>query len=1132
MKYFGYFLLFILFVYFVFIKPFLILHRIEFKLEGFEVNLKERRLEFKEFLLFIPKFRENTLFLRINNLAVHKSHLKAEEISFILVSSRVSKEPFDYDFTNLTKSLNKLNLSIDKAYVSINSVPDFESITVFVGKAHLENRKVWSKEPATAYYIHKGNFERIAVLLKEAYLSGPTLRVVSSEVVGKNYLFHLSASWRGKRGSFSSTGLIKKIDGGSFSIEPIRVKAEGYLDYTNIDAHLELQTDSLKIKEKEYRNLQGTGRYSYVWRKQNILSVNFDGTGIKGSLEYNLSRNAIKLYLNKLILDESLFSVNKNVRGIFSGSLFANIQEKTIKLEGNVHDLLVDSMPFKTASLNAELNYGYINKGKIDFISETLDLRGSFYGSDFTGKLSLKGLPYSDDRMSGVIFYEGSLSYLSGNLLSLGKGMVLDFSLQGRKLGNLSFNLSFRNPKYQIRAEGQGFYLEGEGSTADKTFTGRVSLTGFSFREKDTEFSDLKGIVSLQVSEQEFNINGRGEGRLKQENLELKTLWEFYLSGEKEQVRGKFIGDLNDIKYEDLEFKSGFLKGEIKHDNVVLNYTIDGKLKGLANISLKDKTFSTQGEWDGEIGGAFLKLSYNLQRATDGSVVGNLRGKGEIRGFLIPIEASLQLKGDKIKAIIREFRIQKGILTVDVGKVDLEDGKIHFLGASVSLNSEEVIKIPSSEGFFDLRERKFEVPDIKISGFAQGKAKIAYSPSSGFNMVSEGQLSLEKLSSLFKSKAQTLLAGNLYYYVDTKGKKLNIVLLSKEPIQLRSRYLGMPLVGTAYFSGDEQVFKGSISFGRNGYSFKAQIEGTQSQLTANFHLDRVPIIYRDESFRGNVLLKGKGTLLTDYKELKIASDLSFGGTVEIKSSSKQKQESKGEFVEKVILDMKISSYEPLRVYLPEGFIYSSLDGHIKGKLSDPDYKVKISLSSGELKYFNRKFYVKSGTYKFSKEEKEMDLLISASLPEYVVLIDLKGNPEYPKVALRSEPPKEPRQILADLILGGGEAQGIISLGDVLFSQILQRTGLTKDLEKTLGTELNISVSPYLSSSGEVGISAKVSKDITYRFSLEYQQSTSKNPKESFVGADAKIASSTSIGGRINSDRSKEVKLRMRGKFNF
>jgi translocation and assembly module TamB len=372
--------------------------------------------------------------------------------------------------------------------------------------------------------------------------------------------------------------------------------------------------------------------------------------------------------------------------------------------------------------------------------------------------------------------------------------------------------------------------------------------------------------------------------------------------------------------------------------------------------------------------------------------------------------------------------------------------------------------------------------------------------------------------------------GNLYYYLNIDKKGVNLVLLSKEPIELRSRYVGVPMRGEAYFYGDGKIFKGSMSFLGNNSSLTAEAEGTDKDLQIKFNANRVPVVYRDENLRGNLFLRGKGAIITDYRRVKISSDLSIAGTVEVRSFPKAKQAKRGETP--LTLDLKVSSYEPLRVYLPEGYIYSSLEGYAKGKLEDLEYKFRFSLSGGELKYFNKKFYVKSGFFESDKKSKNIDLTIASPLPDYVIFINLKGDPEYPKVLLSSEPPKETRRIITDLVLGGGEAQGIISLGDVLSSQIPQIVGLTKGLEKTLGTELNVSVSPQLSSSGEVGVSTKVSKDITDRFSLEYQQSTLKDPKESYVGGSARIMGGASVGGRINSDSSKEVRLRVRGKFNF
>jgi translocation and assembly module TamB len=460
----------------------------------------------------------------------------------------------------------------------------------------------------------------------------------------------------------------------------------------------------------------------------------------------------------------------------------------------------------------------------------------------------------------------------------------------------------------------------------------------------------------------------------------------------------------------------------------------------------------------------------------------------------------------------------------------LEEGKIFFSGGSVSLNSEELFKLSQAEGSYDLKKEGFEISNIKIYRYAEGNAKISYSKTEGLSINSEGHINLEKTSALFRSRTQTSLVGNLYYYLNIDEKGVNLVLLSKEPIELRSRYVGLPMRGEAYFYGDGKVFKGSMNLLGNGYSLTAEAEGTDKGLQVKFNANRVPVVYRDENLRGSLFLRGTGAIITDYRKVKISSDLSIAGTLEVRSFPKEKQAKRGETP--ITLDLNVSSYEPLRVYLPEGYIYSSLEGYAKGTLEDLEYKFRFSLSGGELKYFNKKFYVKSGFFEIDKKSKNMDLTIASSLPDYVIFINLKGDPEYPKVLLSSEPPEETRKIITDLVLGGGEAQGIISLGDILASQIPQIGGLTKGLEKTLGTELNISVSPQLSSSGEVGVSTKVSKDITDRFSLEYQQSTLKDPKESYVGGSARITGGISVGGRINSDGSREFRLRVRGKFNF
>jgi translocation and assembly module TamB len=1130
MRYVGYLVLVLLFIYFVFVKPFLLLHRVEFELNEPKISLKERSLEIGEFWVLLPNFRGETFFLRVDGLALYKDALKLRELSLISVSSKIPEKPFEYDFSDLARRLNKINIHLQNAYISINSLPYSESITLFVGKAHKEGNKIWAEEPTVAYYTHGQKITRIEVFVEDARLKGPTLEVLSSKVLGEGYSFGLKGRWKGKEGTFEAVGYVDKITTENFSVEPIRVEAKGFLDYKNIKVDVQLQTEDFRVKEKHFGRVVGRGEYRYRWKKENLFFTSLEGEKLNGGLEYDLNRRALQLYLSELAFDEKLFAVKQGLRGSFEGRMFADLNKKNLSLEGKVKGLIFQDIQINAADLSLGLDYEEKPRGEVSFASDVLELKGRFYGNDLWGQLKVKGLPYQKGNVRARVFYEGYLSYVAGTPESSGKGYLSDLYIYDRFIGRSDFNLNLKGQNVLVGGEGKGFKLSASGNIKEESIKGVLTFTGFSFQEKGIELSNLVGQVSFGVLNKKVQAEGRLEGKLSQEKAQALANLEFNIKLLEGKPEGEFKGVLKNVKLDDLEFKNGLLVGSIKDQKLSLTYRLEEKLKGSGIFSLSDYTFNTEGRWEGELKGSFLILSYRLQSCSKTACKGELLGSAKFKDITIPINAKFDYEGERLRANIKEFDLRRGSMTVRVGGLRLEEGKIFFSGGSVSLNSKELLNLSQAEGSYDLKKEGFEIPNIKIYRYAEGTAKISYSKLEGFSLNSEGQINLEKTSALFRSRTQTSLVGNLYYYLNIDKKGVNLVLISKEPIEVRSRYVGVPMKGEAYFYGDGKIFKGSMSlFGHNS-SLIAQAEGTDKDLQIKFNANKVPVVYRDESLRSSLFLSGVGVINTDYKKVKISSDLSIAGAVEVRSFPREKQAKREETP--ITLDLKVSSYEPLRVYLPEGYIYSSLEGYVKGKLEDLEYKFRFSLSGGELKYFNYKFYVKSGSFELDKKSKNIDLTIASPLPDYVILIDLKGDPEYPKVLLSSEPPRETRKVITDLVLGGGEAQGIISLGDILASQIPQIGSVIKDVEKTLGTELSVSVMPQLGSPSEAGVSVRVSADITDRFSLEYQHSTLKDPRESYVGGRAKITGGTSVGGRINSDRSKEVRLRVRGKFNF
>jgi translocation and assembly module TamB len=584
MKYVGYLVLVLLFIYFVLVKPFLLLHRIEFEVKEPKINLKERSFEIGEFWVLLPNFRGETFFFRVEGLALYKDTLRLKELSLISVSSKTAEKPFEYDFSDLARRLNKINIHLQKAYISMNSLLHSESITIFVGKAHKEGNKIWAEEPTVAYYIHGQKITRIEVFVEDAQLRGPTLEVLSSKVLGESYSFGLKGRWKGKEGTFEAVGYVDKITTENFSIEPIRVEAKGWLDYKNIKVDMQLQTEDLRVKEKHFGRVVGRGEYRYRWRKESLFFTSLEGEKLNGRLEYDLNRRALQLYLSELAFDEKLFAVKQGLRGSFAGRMFADLNKKTLGLDGKVKDLIFQDIQINTANLSLGLDYKEKPTGEVSFASDVLELKGRFYGNDLWGQLKVKGLPYQKGNVRARVFYEGYLSYVAGTPESSGKGYLSDLYIYNRFIGRSDFNLNLKGQDVLVSGEGRGFKLSASGNIKDESIKGVLTFTGFSFQERGIELSNLVGQVSFGVFDKEVQAEGRLEGKLSQEKVQALANLEFNIKLLEGKPEGEFKSVLKNIKLDDLEFKNGLLVGSIKDQKLSTNLQFGRKAQGFGHL--------------------------------------------------------------------------------------------------------------------------------------------------------------------------------------------------------------------------------------------------------------------------------------------------------------------------------------------------------------------------------------------------------------------------------------------------------------------------------------------------------------------------------------------------------------------
>jgi translocation and assembly module TamB len=379
--------------------------------------------------------------------------------------------------------------------------------------------------------------------------------------------------------------------------------------------------------------------------EENLFFTSLEGEKLNGRLEYDLNRRTLQLYLSELAFDEKLFAVKQGLKGSFAGRMFADLNKKTLSLDGKVKDLIFQDIQINTANLSLGLDYKEKPRGEVSFASDVLELKGRFYGNDLWGQLKVKGLPYQKGNVRARVFYEGYLSYVAGTPESSGKGYLSDLYIYNRFIGRTDFNLNLKGQDVLVSGEGRGFKLSASGNIKDESIKGVLTFTGFSFQEKGIELSNLVGQVSFGVFDKEVQAEGRLEGKLSQEKGQSLANLEFNIKLLEGKPEGEFKSVLKNVKLGDLEFKNGLLVGSIKGQKLSLTYRLEEKLKGSGVFSLSDYTFSTEGRWEGEIKGSFLALSYRLPSCSKTACKGELWGSAKFKDITIPINARFDYEG-------------------------------------------------------------------------------------------------------------------------------------------------------------------------------------------------------------------------------------------------------------------------------------------------------------------------------------------------------------------------------------------------------------------------------------------------------------------------------------------------------
>ncbi|MFN3813934.1 MAG: translocation/assembly module TamB domain-containing protein [Aquificaceae bacterium] len=1139
MKYVGYLFLFLLFVYFAFLKPYMLTRGIEIGLEGIGVSLKDRELRLEHFLLYMPDLKGRSLFINLKNVNLKLRGLYVEGIHVLEVSQTVSKEPFDYDFTQLVKLAERINVKVGGVYVSLNSIPERESITVFVGRAEFSKGKLVSMDWSNTFYMHMYEHHQVYVLLREAHTYEGKFLVDDVFVAGDHYFFEGKGVWEGKEGSFQAEGFIKGPSVNTVSVEDINVKGRGKLNYTSLSTWFEAYTPKVLVKgRKSFYHVKAEGSFQVVFGKKKIMQARLSSGQTYASIDYLMSpEGELHAKFKDFPIDRELLGIDSPVYSLLSGDMTLWLKEKRLSLASFSNNLLLLDRSFKKVRLDVSIDYSRGILGKFYLFSTDpvyISVSGQILDKNLEGNISLYMFPYWNKDVSFYVDYTGEISYKDGSFSTSGSGKLTKVVYRNVPIGGLSFSLNLKDSFYNVSFNGVGFNGGGKGSLRDGSFRGGLNFEGFSSVYNGFEFYGLNGSLIIDLHTDRIKASGRLDGNVSKDGISLSFHSKFDLDRERE-LNGKFTMDISNIRRGDFAVSHVMIRGTVEQGLLKAYYSIQDYAKGEFRYHLTEGYYSMEGNYRRDEKQYALNLLYTLHgKGKDFSA--HVVGKGRYETYTIPIDVSLGMSSGKTTGEVKGFSIKLGFFNISVGDMLLEgsdkQGSIEFKGATVSTNSSSIFKVEASRGTYSIEKWQISFPNILFSGGVRASSEILYQKDKGIFISSVGSVNLGELMTLFKSRVLTYGVGQISYTFEKKEKLVRLRIFSPEDIELRSRFLALPLRGRVFALYDGNTWEGSANFKENNSYLKVQVTGNGKIMELTFKAESLPILYRSDNIRMSGSVSISGSLTTDYRRLSVKSKVDLGGVNLNIKSTKGKPLEKSELYKLVNMDVRLYTTQPVRVNIPEGYVYTHVEGNLLGTLYEPDYSIKLNLSSGTLKYFNKEFYMRRGSLTLTSKETLLDVSLISPSPDYNILIDIKGDTANPKAFVRSEPPKETREVITSLVLGGGEGEGIFSLSSALIAQFPEFSRLMQGVEKAVGTDVKLSVSSVTSSTGEVGVKTKVSKDITKRLNVEYQKNTVKDPKETYGGVDVKLSPNTSVGARVYSDRSKEFKLRFRKKFDF
>ena len=1149
MRVFALFFLFFIFLI-TFTKP--LLESRGYILSIKDLSLGESNIILGEGIIYIPDLLGG-IYIKINNITVgidERVYIKGESINAIVNlgnkdserSTRIGNrkgEKGGFDATPLVKLASKIDLHLKSVYVSV--LNNKTANTLWIRDVYIESGKIWTNNFAWYVYQHKDYVHDLYVLLKKAQINKGGVDIERAVVVSSIYRFEGSGRWERGSGLFSAKGYILSIKNKYVYIPDIYVTGSGFINLSDIHIEAEGKVDFFHLRRKKiYRGARAKVHVHVKFGAYTKIDGDINVEDTEGRVEYLIAKDKriLQLELKDIYIDNRIIGIDFPFRTRGNLELTLDERSKILNLTFLSDRVGFLKRLFTSGSLRLNLNYSEklegVIKAEVGDITH-LSFNGTFNESKIGGDVKINNLFINTSIIKGNVSFTGYVQATKGSFSVKGSGVFTNPYIYGFSSDRARFTVLLTNKEKTVYIRDKGVY--GSIRMVDDLISGKIELKGK--RILFDRFTIVPGTLIVNFSSDELLIEGRGIN-VSDETIEAFLSYRMKLK-DFENPKGNFTVEIERAKVKGIETGKWKVKGNIENGSITAN--IEGDfIKGNVVYSIDKEEFRSR---------FFIKrqmeaLSLNLNAFAEGIVSDfTVIAKGNLkyRHINLPINGKFFYKGDGFEGLVKGTGYKDDYLTIRIGDIRVKGTKEYITvyngGAEINVLGDRFAKIGEGSINVDLRTGSIKAERIDMEGIVNGE--IVINSGGKITLMSKGYIDLGRISDNINSLIRSRLLGKLHYYFSYNEEGILFHLLNEEPIVLLSRYVAVPLKIALNFYYSDNFQEGFILFSENGSW--AMISGVKKgeTISAKFEISKLPVRYITQDVEYLGLLEGEGEIMHSNGNTKVLWDGYVSGTARIEKLQKKSDNitatitTKPAWMKNVYLDIHLRTSDALRIKMPEGYAYIDIEALIDNNLYDPSYYVNINTASGELRYFGRKFLINKGFIRLERERGKENIYIDVSIfnpnPDYNIIIDMKGSLESPDIIVRSEPPRDEREILSKLILGG-EAEGIIPAASTLISRFPQLSEILSSTAGVIGTDINVEVQPQTGVTGDVGLGIKISKEISKRVYIEYQSSNVQDPRATYFGGELKFFPFISIGVKSYSDRTREFNLRFRKSIDF